>query len=312
MPRKLFIKIVLAIGSIAKKFITFHTRPIFASDLRYKGKETPEDASCAIIIQGPIKHEDNFTVETVKLYRQHYPSATIILSTWEDEDVSSFETVKNDRLKIIQSTKPIYNGPGNMNMQTVSTKNALSYAREANLRYSLKTRSDQRMYGIDTLKFFINLLECFPVKNSIHQKKRIVGFNITTTTKYLPYHLSDLFMFGTTSDMEIYWNVPLVLDKSIDPQKPIVERRLFLGFLKNTGWDVKDTMEDFLKALGERCVVVGNENVDLYWPKYDARIREHRIRDYQYPALEITFKEWLNRAFMPFAKNKDNDTSERD
>ena len=154
------------------------------------------------------------------------------------------------------------------------------------------------MYGIGTLQFFINLLEYFPIRDGSNQKKRIVGFNITTTTRYLPYHLSDLFMFGATEDMKTYWDIPLIMDKT-DKRGPIVERRLFMGFLRNTGWDVKDTEEDFLRALGERCVVVGNESVDLYWPKYFDRRREHRILDYQYPTFEISFKKWLNKAYMP-------------
>src|SRR3989338_8302443 len=115
MLRKLFIKIILTAGSITSKFITFHTRPIFTARMPYKGKETAEDALCAIIIQGPIRREDNFTLETVKLYRQHYPAATVILSTWEDEDVSTFEPLRDGRFKIVLGKKPSYNGTGNVN-----------------------------------------------------------------------------------------------------------------------------------------------------------------------------------------------------
>src|SRR3990167_11502815 len=99
MLRKITIKIIQFLGSLTRKFITFHTRPIFASDIKYRGKETVEDASCAIIIQGPIRREDNFTLETVKLYRKHSPAATVILSTWEDEDISTFKTLEDKRSK---------------------------------------------------------------------------------------------------------------------------------------------------------------------------------------------------------------------
>ena len=296
--RKVVTKVIFLLGSLTRKFITFHTRPIFASDIKYRGKETAEDALCAIIIQGPIRREDNFTLETVKLYRKHYPAATVILSTWEDEDISTFKTLEDKRSKIVRGKKPSYNGPGNVNMQAGSTKNGIALAVQMGLRYVLKTRTDQRMYGIGTLQFFINLLEQFPIRDGSTQKKRIVGFNVTTTTRYLPYHLSDLFMFGATEDMKTYWDIPLIMDKT-DKRGPIVERRLFMGFLRNTGWDGKDTEEDFLRALGERCVVVGNESVDLYWPKYFDRRREHRILDYQYPTFEISFKKWLNKAYMP-------------
>ena len=126
--RKVVTKVIFLLGSLTRKFITFHTRPIFASDIKYRGKETAEDALCAIIIQGPIRREDNFTLETVKLYRKHYPAATVILSTWEDEDVSSFEILKSEHLKIILSPKPPIAGQNNVNMQIASTKAGFDFA----------------------------------------------------------------------------------------------------------------------------------------------------------------------------------------
>ena len=301
MIRKTLIKILSFISRFKRQFITIHMRPMFASDMHYVGAIQHEDALCAIIIQGPIWHENNFTLETVKLYRQNYPSSTIILSTWDSEDTTGLKELEDDHFKIIKSAKP-YCGPGNINLQILSTKVAIDEAKRMSLKYILKTRSDERMYGIDSLRFMINVLKPFPVIGCEGQHERIITTNMGTT-KFRPYHHSDLFMFGEVSDMQLYWSAELLTDKSLDYNKFLCEGYLFAEFLRSTGWEYKDTMEDSMRAIGERCIVVDNESVDVYWPKYTS-YREYRIRNYNCPAFEMTFKTWLNEAYMPAVDKK--------
>lgn len=291
------------IGRFFHFFITIHTRPMFSDQLVYEGKESVDDAECGIVIQGPIKKEDNFTVETVKFYYRHYPSATIILSTWEDEDVSAFEMLKIKKLIIIRSPIP-YHGLGStsINLQVTSTKKGIDRAMQAGLKYILKTRTDQRMYGIDSLSFFKNMLECFPVLNCNLQHKRILTVD-TGTNRSIPHHLSDFFMFGAISDMKLYWSDSLIIDPANNPLIPIyVESYFFTQFLKKTGWEFKNSMENFMQSLGERCIIVDNESVDVYWHKY-TRYREYRLRNYFNPTFGITFKTWFNEAYIPAVRN---------
>lgn len=49
----------------------------------------------AIVMQGPIRKEDNFTYNTVKYYRDIYPNAKVIVSTWIDEDANDIEKYRN-------------------------------------------------------------------------------------------------------------------------------------------------------------------------------------------------------------------------
>ena len=298
---ELVTKTVVMTGRLKQKFLTVHTRPMYAKNMPYQAERAAADESCAILLQGPIKKEYRFTLETVKIYLKQYPAAIIILSTWEDEDTQEFENLaaSKSNVKIVRTPKPGFGGPGNVNMQVASTLAGIKCAKDLGLAFVCKTRTDQRMYGIKNLQFLINMLNIFPLAPGIKQKKRIVGINITTTLRYTPYHLSDTWMFGTTQDLFMYWDFGYVATPALDPRRPLIERSLFINFLKKTNWDIKDTMEDFLKALGERCIVVGNESIDLYWPKYYERFREYRIRDYQFPDLEISLKEWFNKAFMP-------------
>ena len=298
MIRNLATKILLLVGRITGRFITFHTRPMVPAGLGYTGKETPEDALCAIVIQGPIRHEDNFTLESVKLYRRHYPSATIILSTWEGEDITAFQSLKDARFKILLNVPPPLLAPGNLNYQIVSTKAGVDEAHKLGFLYVIKSRTDQRIYSINLIRYLQNLTDYFPVLDTNRQKQRILG-TAAATSKIRLYQFSDIFMFGTVSDMRTYWSADLVLDPTVDERAFHAEGYLFKQFLERTGWDIKETMPDFLKALGQRAIIIDNELMDVYWPKYVSRLREHRIKTYVLPELQITFKSWLNECFMP-------------
>src|SRR3989338_8667834 len=157
MLRNLATKLILVVERIRRRFITFHTRPMVDADMRYTGKETPEDALCAIVIQGPIRHEDDFTLETVKLYRRNYPAVTIILSTWEVENVSVFQSFKDARFKILLNVPPPLPAPGNLNYQIVSTKAGVNEAIKMGLHYVIKSRPDQRIYSVDLIRYLQNL-----------------------------------------------------------------------------------------------------------------------------------------------------------
>ena len=122
MIRKIAITLMTLFGRLWGRFITVHTRPMYAADMPYAGTENSDDAQCAIVIQGPIRHEKDFTLETVKLYGKHYPAATVILSTWEDENISAFESLGSEKFKVIRNKKPSNPGGSNINMQIVSTK----------------------------------------------------------------------------------------------------------------------------------------------------------------------------------------------
>ena len=54
--------------------------------------EWPDDnrfAGYAIVLQGPVRTAENFTVETVKYYKRCYPGATVIVSTWTGSDAAA-------------------------------------------------------------------------------------------------------------------------------------------------------------------------------------------------------------------------------
>ena len=51
------------------QIITFHLRPRFSNDLHIKSSGM-ESRKSGILMQGPIDHKDNFTIETIKVYKK--------------------------------------------------------------------------------------------------------------------------------------------------------------------------------------------------------------------------------------------------
>ena len=95
----------------------------------------------AIVIQGPIT---NLTLlnKTIKYYRNSFPQALVILSTWEN--VRNVEQFEIDKLtKIIFSEVPKYAGRQNVFLQMKSTFAGIKEAHNLGFEYVLKTRTDQ-------------------------------------------------------------------------------------------------------------------------------------------------------------------------
>ncbi len=74
--------------SAAKRYTTYHIRPIKTSGIKLESQEF-DYSNFAIAMQGPLLLKNNFTLETLKLYKKYFQNALIILSTWEGEDEDS-------------------------------------------------------------------------------------------------------------------------------------------------------------------------------------------------------------------------------
>ncbi len=280
-------------------FITFHERPIRPSLLR-DFQEKPEKLlpKTAIVIQGPILKTDDFTLESVKLYRKNFSQSQVIVSTWKDEEPEYLEKIKKEGATIVLCDKPSYPGPKNLNMQLVTAGNGMKKAQELGAHYVMKTRSDQRMYGRHAMEFLVNITELFPPAPDSKQKKRLIGVG-GGALKYNLFHFSDVFNFGQIDDMVLYWNPKLITLG--DPEfyiegyndRLISESYLITEFLKANGVAPEMTREGWWRTAGRYCVLIDTPSLDLYWPKY-IKYREYRLISYIYPVKEVSFVEWIN------------------
>lgn len=287
-------------------FVTLHKRPIFSTEIttvtQPPFKKTPP---LAIIIQGALLRENDFTLETVRIYKKHFLCAKIILSTWNTEDYEYLEKFSSEGIDIVLSEKPLNLGISNVNLQIQSTKAGMARAKQLGCEYAIKTRSDQRIYATDIEEFLFNLLDKFPLHDEVQvQRKRLVVFSLNTFL-YRVYGISDMFMFGNIDDMLLYWSPdfdsrnPAAVEKDLSKSilsystQRICEVYFCSEFLSKIGVRLDFTLEDSWRAYARHFCVVDKETLDLCWPKYCNL--EFRWLSYRPNHLEeVTFKDWFN------------------
>jgi hypothetical protein len=299
--------IIQVIEADQKKFITYHCRPIRSVEIETRADNVKNTRKLAIVIQGPVLRDNDFTLETTKLYKKHFPRAIIILSTWEEESPETIKEFGDLGIEVILNEKPDYVGVSNINLQIVSSGSGVSRAHELGAKYAMKTRTDQRMYAPNAGEFLYNITETFPI-NCPKQKERIVGMSLNTF-KYRLYGLSDMFTYGHIDDMLLYWNPDLdqrvmaMTDGIGDTPRKFSQLRLcevYLAteFLAKIGREMRWSLKDSWQVFADHFCVVDKEQLDLFWPKYNRL--EYPQQTYtvsRNSKQELTFRDWLNIYF---------------
>lgn len=281
-------------------FFTNFYRPIYTDNIAIDEDYSLGD-SVAIIIQGAIKYENDFTLETLKLYRRQYPKAKIILSTWKGEDEMYIKKIENVGIIVIQSELPMNPGHGSINYQKESTQKGILKAVDYQCKYILKTRTDQRLYADKCISMLYYLVTNNPLKIDTKAKNRIVTCSNGTFFGRL-YNYSDMVLFGTTEDLLLYFSCPydergnedIIPDKNLVDYSKMRPGEIYFStyYLENLGYNLKWTEEDSLYYLKELFVVVDCETLDWFWPKYSNS--EYRWRNYKRDNLNpITNRDWV-------------------
>ena len=154
----------------------------------------------SIIIQGPIL--EGITYKTVRNVRSMFPDSQIIVSTWEgsnysDENADIIIENKDPGAPLIWENPPTYY---NVNRQIVSTINGL---RKSERKYAIKMRSDMYFKNINFLKFY-NKFPKRSEKYNILKERVIISTSFSPNPvrgEAKPYHPSDWFFFGLTTDL---------------------------------------------------------------------------------------------------------------
>ncbi len=288
-----------------KIFYTEHKRPQRSIDFNVASQALKQNIKTAIVLQGPLMLENDFTLETVRIYKKNFKGSEIIVSTWATEDRSVIEKMQQENITVVLSEKPAYAGISNINYQIVSTINGIMKAKESGAQYVIKSRTDQRIYAVNVMNFFLNLQKTFPLKNNSIQKERLIIPNINTFL-YRMYGVSDMTMFGNIDDMILYWNadhdtrVP-----SYDPTKKVTvddfahyracEIYLCTEFMKKIGKEPKWTIEDSWKTFAAIFCVIDHSSIDIFWPKYTRHVE---FRNLYYASSHthqlLKFSDWLS------------------
>lgn len=258
--------------------------------------------SLCIVIQGPIVKENDFTLETCKIYKKIFNnSETIILSTWDTEDKKYLKNFEAIGVKVLLSKAPDFAGRANLNYQILSTMKGLEEGEKLGCEYAIKTRTDQRFYSTNLSRDLFNLLKIYPPSPNYNMHSRLVALSFNSF-KYRYYGISDMFLFGNTQDMLKYWNSPLDT-KKYEEYKTIKQKDLWQQycsetyiashFLKNIGVTPEYTLKHTWKIYKDLFIFIDKEILDMYWPKYtnlDSRWRLFRPNMLE----EMRHSDWLN------------------
>lgn len=258
--------------------------------------------SLCIVIQGPIVKENDFTLETCKIYKKIFNnSETIILSTWDTEDKKYLKNFEAIGVKVLLSKAPDFAGRANLNYQILSTMKGLEEGEKLGCEYAIKTRTDQRFYSTNLSRDLFNLLKIYPPSPNYNMHSRLVALSFNSF-KYRYYGISDMFLFGNTQDMLKYWNSPLDT-KKYEEYKTIKQKDLWQQycsetyiashFLKNIGVTPEFTLKHTWKIYKDLFIFIDKEILDMYWPKYtnlDSRWRLFRPNMLE----EMRHSDWLN------------------
>ena len=284
-------------------FVSYTLRPKNTKGIAVES-DFYENEDIAIIIQGSLSGLNNFTEQTIDLYLKLFQKSEIILSIWENE-INKFPIKKyEDKIKIIVNTTPL-NEIHNVNLQMISTHNALKYLKKKGIKYCLKTRTDCRIYNKNSLNHLKNLLLLFPIDNNFkHLGTRIISSSIDTR-KFRVYGLSDIFLFGETVNLEKYFefeNYLTSLEKNFGKYPCIIKNTAVINeiflcarYLKNSNVDINWELKEWWKLCGEIFCVVDSSDFDFFWYKYEWKFEQRFIQNYTTNHKQaLKFSDWLN------------------
>lgn len=287
-------------------WITQHRRPK-GLDANYYVHLEPvvagATARAAIVIQGPILEDDDFTLTSIAYYRKANPEAVVVVSTWNDTRAELLTKCEAAGATVVVSPKPSIAGALNVNFQATSTLTGLRKAQELGCDYALKVRSDIRIHAPGAVGFLVDLVRTFPVRNTPTQQARIVSTSYLTS-KYSPYHLSDQILFGRTDDMLRYWNPPENRYAGPKPEftgkirdavaEQVPEIYLCTSFCEAVGRGAAMSLRSWWEALADCFLVIDRELLDIYWPKYGPHVENPTVALESHPAWSaLYFRDWL-------------------
>jgi len=283
-------------------YLTFHLRPKKSENFYLKSTAKTEE-KFAIIIQGPIKDKFFFLKNTIEIYKKIFPNSSIIISTWENENINLINTLKKENIFILFNKEPT-KSLSNIDHQIYSTNSALKFAKEIGAKYSIKTRADIRINKNNLETFLLSLIRTFPTKKNNYIKSRIIVPSLITF-KYRIYSLSDIVMFGETEDLIKYFDKETFAEglkkfnlnenNLLKNETPIIaEIFLCSRFVNNLEGKISWELNNWWTTLKNYFCVIDNSSLDLFWYKYDWEYEYRYLRTYSGKfARAIDFQDWL-------------------
>ncbi len=300
---------LLTLLKIIKKYLTndlifsYALRPKYAKNIVVNNSDVTNKinySELAIIIQGQLD-DFTFTYETISLYRKFYSSINICLSTWVGQlSPMQIKKLHDLRIDLIESEPPINPGFKNINCQIKSTLIGINFYKEKNIKFILKTRSDQRFYNIMSISYLLNIYKFFG-----RCQIKIIACSLNTFKQRL-YSISDMFLFGDIDSMLNFWQADFdsrsisfinnqlsTVKNNYDYSKiNVCEQYLVTNYLKSKNEEVIWDEAHSTRLICKYFTIIDQSSIDLVWQKYS--LREYLWRNYDGNSLsELSFSDWL-------------------
>lgn len=268
-------------------FISIHLRPKQVQDIEFTPRRPdPIEAQTAIIIQGKLLLDEDFTLETVQIYKKIFPLSPLIVSTWIGSDTDTVEAIRLAGAEVLLNEDLLEPGLGNIMRQICSTSAGLQRARELSCTHAVKTRTDWRMMRPSAVENLHALLRLFPRHTTDGSRSERIIASSTATLKHRVYGLTDIFHFGAIGDLLNYW-APSIEQKDtcINLTSPptiirgtaiICEIYLCARYLENLGITLDFTLEQWWDSLRKHFIVVDNAMLDALWRRHN-HVFEYRF-----------------------------------
>ena len=292
------------IDATRDNYLTYHLRPKNSGNFNLEST-CKINEKIAIIIQGPIQEKFLFLRNTLDIYKKIFKNSIIIISTWENEDKNLINSLQDENIFILFNNEPQNQTPFNVDHQIISTNKALKFAQEKGIKYSLKTRADVRIHKNNLETFLISLIKTFPAKKNDLINSRIIVPSLITF-RYRLYSLSDIVLFGETTDLLKYFKNESFRDglkilglgeKNLIKNFTPVVAEIFLcsRLIQNINGQVLWSLEDWWDSLKNYFCVIDNSALDLFWYKYDWDYEYRFLRTYSDKfSRAIDFQDWLS------------------
>ncbi|MCR5418296.1 MAG: hypothetical protein K6E84_05210 [Lachnospiraceae bacterium] len=287
---------------VSGQFRTYYDRPKYADEVGILS-EGKLKYKTAIVLQGPLKKEEDFTLETVRLYKKLYPDCLIVLSTWDSEK-DYLQPFYDEGIIICVNEPPIHSGALNCSFQAKSAHEGIERAKAYGCERICKTRTDQRFYRPELFSYLEDVIDQFPMRIDSIQKNRLIAISYTTFSNRL-YHICDMFLYGDSEDVARYfsgrmderdWELIKWTDNIQYSKLRAGEVWFTADYIESLGYELKWTYEDSAYYLREFFVIIDTDLIDLYWAKYSDN--EHPERKYNDDNFQnqriVTFFDWLH------------------
>ncbi len=145
-----------------------------------------KEFTTGILLQGDIR---NWTIPAIEEYQQNFPNSEIVLSTWNDEDISRIPC------RVIQSKipEPTYPYTSSKNFQIIGCQNGLKIMKSDII---LKTRTDMFVHNSNIFNIFIQ-------ENSLD---KIMYPHSGFPKEFGDYWISDFAQLSSMKNLVNYWN----------------------------------------------------------------------------------------------------------